>query len=339
MVAPSGRPVRVRSRGLPRGRHRVRGDAPGAGARRTAPAARLRRGRDVDRGPRPAADALAQPHPRRRLHLRRPRPPPRPDRAGQGHAIHGLARWAAWSPEEHGATSVSLSYRLMAQSGYPWTVDLHVLYDLSAERADRDPDRDQPQRPAGAVRLGAHPYLRAGRLRSTAGSSTLPASRGCSPTSARSPWARRTSPGRPTTSGWPGRCATSGLDDGFGDLGADDGRSSPPRWCATRRPASASRCGSTGTHPLADGLQRRRRMGPAAAGARGRADDGSARRVPQRTRPADAGARRGARRRGVSLLGDPGARVTRRRCGRGASGAGAPRSWPGRRRSPGSARA
>ena len=28
---------------------------------------------------------------------------------------------------------MSLSYRLMAQSGYPWTLDLHVLYDLSAE--------------------------------------------------------------------------------------------------------------------------------------------------------------------------------------------------------------
>ena len=49
------------------------------------------------------------------------------------HASHGLARWAAWTVEEHTAHSVSLQYRLMAQSGYPWTVDLHVLYDLSAD--------------------------------------------------------------------------------------------------------------------------------------------------------------------------------------------------------------
>ena len=42
-------------------------------------------------------------------------------------------RWAAWTLEEHTAPSVSLRYRLMAQSGYPWTLDLHVLYDLSAD--------------------------------------------------------------------------------------------------------------------------------------------------------------------------------------------------------------
>jgi aldose 1-epimerase len=45
-------------------------------------------------------------------------------------ASHGLVRWAAWSLEEHSSGSVSLTYRLMAQSGYPWTVDLHVLYDV-----------------------------------------------------------------------------------------------------------------------------------------------------------------------------------------------------------------
>jgi aldose 1-epimerase len=95
----------------------------------------------------------------------------------QGHAIHGLARWAAWSPEEHGATSVSLSYRLMAQSGYPWTVDLHVLYDLSAEgmtvtqTATNLSDRPAP------YASGAHPYLSAGPAPVDSWELTLPASR------------------------------------------------------------------------------------------------------------------------------------------------------------------
>ena len=77
-------------------------------------------------------------------------------------ASHGLARWAAWSPEEHGPSSVSLGYRLMAQSGYPWTVDLHVLYDLSADgltvtqTATNLSDRPAP------YASGAHPYLSAG---------------------------------------------------------------------------------------------------------------------------------------------------------------------------------
>nr|WP_257957181.1 hypothetical protein [Nocardioides sp. B-3] len=51
----------------------------------------------------------------------------------RSNASHGLARWAAWTPEEHTANSVSLVYRVMAQTGYPWAVDLHVLYDLSAD--------------------------------------------------------------------------------------------------------------------------------------------------------------------------------------------------------------
>jgi aldose 1-epimerase len=81
----------------------------------------------------------------------------------RGNASHGLVRWAAWTPEEHAASSVSLSYRLMAQSGYPWTVDLHVLYDLSADgltvtqTATNLSDRPAP------YASGAHPYLTAGQ--------------------------------------------------------------------------------------------------------------------------------------------------------------------------------
>jgi aldose 1-epimerase len=77
-------------------------------------------------------------------------------------ASHGLARWAAWTVEEHAASSVSLGYRLMAQTGYPWTLDLHVLYDLSADgltvtqTATNLGDRPAP------YACGAHPYLRAG---------------------------------------------------------------------------------------------------------------------------------------------------------------------------------
>jgi aldose 1-epimerase len=77
-------------------------------------------------------------------------------------ASHGLVRWAAWSLEEHGTSSVSLSYRLMAQSGYPWTLDLHVLYDLSADGLTVTQTAtnlgDQPAPYAS----GAHPYLTAG---------------------------------------------------------------------------------------------------------------------------------------------------------------------------------
>jgi aldose 1-epimerase len=91
-------------------------------------------------------------------------------------ASHGLARWAAWSPEEHTATSISLGYRLMAQTGYPWTLDLHVLYDLSADgltvtqTATNLSDRPAP------YASGAHPYLSAGPGPVDGWELTLPAS-------------------------------------------------------------------------------------------------------------------------------------------------------------------
>jgi aldose 1-epimerase len=80
----------------------------------------------------------------------------------RGNASHGLARWASWSVEEHSAASVSLSYRLMAQSGYPWTVDLHVLYDLSADGLTVTQTATNLSSSPAPYASGAHPYLRVG---------------------------------------------------------------------------------------------------------------------------------------------------------------------------------
>lgn len=77
----------------------------------------------------------------------------------RANASHGLVRWASWSLEEHTATSVSLRYRLAAQTGYPWVLDLQVVYDLSADgltvtqSATNLSDRRAP------YASGAHPYL------------------------------------------------------------------------------------------------------------------------------------------------------------------------------------
>lgn len=82
--------------------------------------------------------------------------------AALGNASHGLARWAAWSLEEHTANSVSLSYRVMAQSGYPWTVDLHVLYDLSADGLTVTQTATNMSDSMAPYACGAHPYLSVG---------------------------------------------------------------------------------------------------------------------------------------------------------------------------------
>ncbi len=78
-------------------------------------------------------------------------------------ASHGLARWAAWTVEEHTATSVSLGYRVMAQTGYPWTVDLHVLFDLSADGLRVTQTATNLSSAPAPYASGAHPYLCVGK--------------------------------------------------------------------------------------------------------------------------------------------------------------------------------
>jgi aldose 1-epimerase len=77
-------------------------------------------------------------------------------------ASHGLARWVAWTLEEHTPSSVSLTYRLMAQSGYPWAVDLHVLYDLTADGLTVTQTATNLSPEAAPYACGAHPYVVAG---------------------------------------------------------------------------------------------------------------------------------------------------------------------------------
>ncbi|NYE38216.1 aldose 1-epimerase [Nocardioides cavernae] len=141
---------------------------------------------------------------------------------GKGNASHGLARWAAWTPEEHTATSVSLVYRVMAQTGYPWTLDLHVLYDLSADglRVTQTATNLSPE-PAPYA-SGAHPYLRVGdmiedleltvpaRTRVLVDDRQLPT--GTEPARGAYDWTS------------PRRIGDEVLDDGYGDLVRADGR-------------------------------------------------------------------------------------------------------------------
>ncbi len=90
-------------------------------------------------------------------------------------ASHGLARWAAWTLEEHTANSVSLQYRLMAQTGYPWLLDLHVLYDVSAEGLTVTQTATNMSSAPAPYACGAHPYLTVGNGPVDTWELTLPA--------------------------------------------------------------------------------------------------------------------------------------------------------------------
>ena len=77
-------------------------------------------------------------------------------------ASHGLARWVPWTLEEHTSRSVSLMHRLMAQSGYPWTVDLRIVYDLSADGLTVTQTATNHSPEPAPYASGAHPYLSVG---------------------------------------------------------------------------------------------------------------------------------------------------------------------------------
>jgi aldose 1-epimerase len=94
----------------------------------------------------------------------------------RGNASHGLVRWGPWTLEERTGQSVSLVHRLMSQPGYPWTLDLHVLYDLSADGLTVTFTATNLSDSPAPYALGAHPYLTTGGGPVDAWELTLPAS-------------------------------------------------------------------------------------------------------------------------------------------------------------------
>jgi len=79
-----------------------------------------------------------------------------------GNAIHGLVRWASWTPQASTPESVTLYHRLYPSPGYPFTLDLSATYRLSdggLQIALRATNVGAEPLPFGA---GQHPYLRVG---------------------------------------------------------------------------------------------------------------------------------------------------------------------------------
>jgi aldose 1-epimerase len=75
-------------------------------------------------------------------------------------AIHGLVRWSSWRVAERSETSVVVEHTLHPQTGYPFTLQVSVLYTVGADglsstvTATNVGDRPCP------YGMGAHPYLR-----------------------------------------------------------------------------------------------------------------------------------------------------------------------------------
>ena len=86
-----------------------------------------------------------------------------------GHAIHGLVRWASWTPgDDAGPTAgrahsqLTLTHRLQARPSYPFTLDYEVGYHLDEGGLTVRVTVTNAGSSDAPVAAGAHPYLTAG---------------------------------------------------------------------------------------------------------------------------------------------------------------------------------
>lgn len=80
----------------------------------------------------------------------------------RSNASHGLVRWVSWTLSEHTASSVTLAHRLMAQTGYPWVLDLQVAYRLDDDGLLVTQSATNRSESPAPFASGAHPYLSVG---------------------------------------------------------------------------------------------------------------------------------------------------------------------------------
>ena len=74
-------------------------------------------------------------------------------------ASHGLARWASWHLVSRSEDRLELGLRLPAQTGYPWTLDLGVVYELGEDGLRVTQSATNRGRSNAPYAAGAHPYL------------------------------------------------------------------------------------------------------------------------------------------------------------------------------------
>lgn len=79
-------------------------------------------------------------------------------------AIHGLVRWQAWVPVEHGPKEVTLRHRIHPQDGYPFMVELTIVYSLEPDGLRVRTEATNLGDGACPFGIGFHPYLRLGAL-------------------------------------------------------------------------------------------------------------------------------------------------------------------------------
>ncbi len=80
-------------------------------------------------------------------------------------AIHGLMRWRPWRAAEHGPVHVLMRATLLPTNGYPFALDLAILYELTDAGLEVTTSATNIGAHACPFGTGQHPYLSPGRGR------------------------------------------------------------------------------------------------------------------------------------------------------------------------------
>ncbi len=76
-------------------------------------------------------------------------------------AIHGLTRWSRWDTLASATSWATMAHRLVAQPGYPWTLDATITYRLDDRGLSVSTSVVNRSADAAPFGIGFHPYLAA----------------------------------------------------------------------------------------------------------------------------------------------------------------------------------
>ncbi|TQO22199.1 aldose 1-epimerase family protein [Paramicrobacterium agarici] len=93
----------------------------------------------------------------------------------RGHALHGLGAWLDYGIVEQTASSVTLGTAIIAQQGYPFTLDVSVTFRLDDDGLHCSVTATNRGDAAAPFGTGPHPYLVAGEGCVDDWSATIPA--------------------------------------------------------------------------------------------------------------------------------------------------------------------
>ena len=127
-------------------------------------------------------------------------------------AIHGLTRWANWTPADHAVNRVTMRHRLHPQPGYPFALDLEITYSLADDGLHVHTTATNIGTTPAPYGTGAHPTSPPARQPSTPLDFAPPDGSGFPPTIAVSRPEQNPSPTRTMTSkrrAWSGQSSST----------------------------------------------------------------------------------------------------------------------------------